>query len=61
MRQVVSEQRVNGVKQGMVFPSDLSSNAKSHLTRLAMWIKDHNVPFLVTSIAMVVMLLWAGS
>jgi len=35
--------------------------AKSLLTRLAAWITDHNVPFLVISIGMIVMLLWAGS
>ncbi len=31
------------------------------LTGLAAWINDHNVPFLVTSIGMIVMLVWAGS
>jgi len=35
--------------------------AKSKLIRLAAWIADHNIPFLVTSIGMIVMLLWAGS
>jgi len=40
---------------------DLSKDAKSNLTRLAAWINDRNVPFLVTSIGMIVMLLWAGS
>lgn len=38
-----------------------SKSPKSVLTRLAAWITDHNVPFLVTSIGMIVMLLWAGS
>src|SRR6266852_9923602 len=38
-----------------------SKSTKSSLTRLAAWINDHNVPFLVTSIGMIVMLLWAGS
>lgn len=38
-----------------------SKAAKSYLTRLAAWINDHNVPFLVTNIGMTVMLLWAGS
>jgi reactive chlorine resistance protein C len=28
---------------------------------MAAWIRHHNVPFLVTSIGMIVMLLWAGS
>ena len=35
--------------------------AKSNLIRLASWITDHNIPFLITSIGMIVMLLWAGS
>jgi uncharacterized membrane protein YkgB len=32
-----------------------------NLTRLATWISDRNIPFLVLSIGMIVMLLWAGS
>jgi len=35
--------------------------AKSVLTRLAAWVSDRNLPFLVTSSGMIVMLLWAGS
>jgi reactive chlorine resistance protein C len=35
--------------------------AKSTLTKLAAWVSDRNIPFLVTSMGMVVMLLWAGS
>jgi uncharacterized membrane protein YkgB len=35
--------------------------AKSSLTKLAAWINDRNIPFLITSIGMIVMLLWAGS
>ena len=38
-----------------------SKSNKSSLTRLAAWINDHNVPFLVTTIGMIVMLLWAGA
>jgi uncharacterized membrane protein YkgB len=34
---------------------------KSSLTRLAAWIHDRRIPFLVSSVGMVVMLLWAGS
>ena len=34
---------------------------RSSLTRLAARIDDHHVPFLVTSVGMIVMLLWAGS
>lgn len=35
--------------------------AKSGLTKLAAWMSDHDLPFLATSIGMIVMLLWAGS
>ena len=48
-------------KQDLFSSVDLSRNAKSHLTKLAAWIDDRNVPFLITSIGMIVMLLWAGS
>ena len=37
------------------------AQAKSRLTNLAAWIDDRNIPFLVTSIGMIVMLLWAGA
>ena len=39
------------------FPKD----AKSSLTKLAAWISDRNLPFLITSTGMIVMLLWTGS
>jgi uncharacterized membrane protein YkgB len=52
---VTSGQATNAEKQ------ELSRDAKSALTRLAAWISDRNIPFLSTSIGMVVMLLWAGS
>jgi uncharacterized membrane protein YkgB len=37
------------------------AQAKSMLTNLTAWIDDRNIPFLVTSIGMIVMLLWAGA
>jgi uncharacterized membrane protein YkgB len=55
MSPVPSRQAINAEKQ------DLSEDAKSNLTKLAAWINDRNVPFLITSIGMIVMLLWAGS
>jgi len=55
MSLVPSGQAINAEKQ------DLSKDAKSILTKLAAWINDRNIPFLITSIGMVVMLLWAGS
>src|SRR6201999_4300054 len=35
--------------------------ANDSLTRLSMWVSARNLPFLVTSIGMIVMLLWAGA
>ena len=37
------------------------ADAKSVLTKVAAWISDRNIPFLIISIGMIVMLLWAGS
>jgi len=54
MSLVPSGQAINAEKQ------NLSRDAKSILTKLAAWIDDRNIPFLITSIGMVVMLLWAG-
>jgi uncharacterized membrane protein YkgB len=34
--------------------------AKSSLTKLAAWTNDRNLSFLITSLGMIVMLLWAG-
>ncbi|HEY3988435.1 MAG TPA: DUF417 family protein [Acidobacteriaceae bacterium] len=61
MSQILSGQATNAEKEDRVFSADLSTKAKSNLTKLAAWINDHNIPFLVTSIGMIVMLLWAGS
>jgi uncharacterized membrane protein YkgB len=48
-------------QQGVVSSVHLSQQANSGLTRLTAWIDDRNIPFLVTSIGMIVMLLWAGA
>jgi|SRR5277367_956365 len=61
MSQVLSGQTTNAEKEDLVFSADLSTQAKSKLTKLAAWINDRNVPFLISSIGMIVMLLWAGS
>jgi len=37
------------------------TGTESKITRLAAWIDDRNIPFLVTSLGMIVMLFWAGS
>jgi uncharacterized membrane protein YkgB len=61
MSPVLSEQAINAEKQDLVSSADLSGKAKSNLTKLAAWISDRNIPFLIVSIGMIVMLLWAGS
>jgi hypothetical protein len=62
MSEVLSgQQGWSGERQGVQSSADLSQRAQSLLTKVAAWISDHNVPFLVTSIGMIVMLLWAGS
>jgi uncharacterized membrane protein YkgB len=55
MSLVLSGQAINAEKQ------DLSKDAKSNLTKLAAWINERNITFLITSIGMIVMLLWGGS
>jgi uncharacterized membrane protein YkgB len=55
MSLVLTEQAINAQKQ------DLSKDAKSNLTKLAAWINGRDIPFLITSVGMIVMLLWAGS
>ena len=61
MSEVLSGQAIDAEKQDVVSSADLSAKAKSKLTKLAAWINDRNLPFLITSIGMIVMLLWAGS
>jgi len=61
MNQVSSGQGTHAAKQGSVSAADLSNRAKSNVTKVAAWIRNHNLPFLVSSIGMIVMLLWAGS
>src|SRR6201995_5099076 len=59
MSRVLSEETSNAKNFGS--RDDLSRNPKSGLTKLAAFVNDHNIPFLVMSIGMIVMLLWAGS
>jgi uncharacterized membrane protein YkgB len=61
MAQVLSGQGTNAEKQGLVLSADPSNEPKSNLTTLAAWISDRNIPFLIISAGMIVMLLWAGS
>jgi reactive chlorine resistance protein C len=61
MSQIPSGQTISPYKQDQVSSGDLLRHAKSNLTKIAAWINDRNIPFLVASIGMTVMLLWAGS
>ena len=61
MSDIQSVQAISPEKQNLVSSADLSKQTKSNLTRLAASINDRNLPFLITSIGMIVMLLWAGS
>ena|SRR6202045_3038821 len=62
MAQVTSGQAINAAN-GSEKPTALVGHAvaKSRLTKLATWTSDRNIPFRITSIGMIVMLLWAGS
>jgi uncharacterized membrane protein YkgB len=55
-----SSEAMNTGSQSLV-SSDLSGKATSLLTKVAAWINARNIPFLVISIGMIVMLLWGGS
>ena len=57
----IPTESISGDKQDIASSQVTMRNAKSRLTKLAAWINDRNIPFLVSSIGMVVMLLWAGS
>ena len=61
MSQIPSGQAISPYKQDQVSSGGLLRDAKSNLTKIAAWINDRNIPFLVASIGMTVMLLWAGS
>jgi reactive chlorine resistance protein C len=62
MSQAISGRAIGGENRPEE-PTELtgSASAKSNLTRLAAWISDRNIAFLIISIGMIVMLLWAGS
>ena len=61
MNRVQAGQTTSAEKEDMLFSAGHSTKAKGNLTKLTTWISDRNVPFLVTSIGLIVMLLWAGS
>jgi uncharacterized membrane protein YkgB len=45
----------------MTQSNQFEKKAEGNLVRLAAWIEERNIAFLVSSIGMIVMLLWAGS
>lgn len=61
MSHMPSNQAISIEKQDLISSAELFKNAKSYLTKIAAWINDRNIPFLVCSIGMIVMLLWAGA
>ena len=61
MTRITSGQAFNAENQDPNSSADPSEEAESNLTKFAAWIRDRNIPFLITSIGMIVMLLWAGS
>lgn len=61
MDRVLSHQSIDIEKQETVSSAFLFGKAKSTLTKLAAWVHDRKIPFLIISIGMIVMLLWAGS
>jgi uncharacterized membrane protein YkgB len=40
---------------------DTERRARGILLRMAAWVADRNLPFIVSNIGMIVMLLWAGA
>lgn len=61
MNPVSSGQELPAEKHTAVSSVSLSTKITGALIKVSAWITDHNIPFLVTSIGMIVMLLWAGS
>ena len=61
MNRVQSGREINAETQDLVPSMNLSNKAKSKITKLAAWTADRNIAFLIISVGMIVMLLWAGS
>ena len=61
MSHVSSEQGSDAATQRSTSSAERTNPAMSNLTRMSAWIRDRNIPFLVTSAGTIVMLLWAGS
>lgn len=61
MSKVSSEPGIEAKNYSPVSPASNSNRAMSTLTKLAAWITAWNIPFLILSIGMIIMLTWAGS
>jgi len=61
MSRIAPDEASDAKEISTVHSGELARESKSGLTRLAAWVSDRNLPFLVTSVGMIVMLLWAGS
>jgi reactive chlorine resistance protein C len=61
MSQMSSGNAMAGTKDGRVSSAPRLGEGRSLLTRVAAWITQRNIGFWVTSLGMIVMLLWAGA
>lgn len=61
MSPISSERNIAAVGESWVSSARNSEPAKGRLTQAAAWIGDRNIGFVVTSLGMIVMLLWAGA
>jgi uncharacterized membrane protein YkgB len=61
MNRIPSQQTASSRDRDLTSSADFFRQASRYLTRVAAWITDRDIPFLVCSVGMIVMLLWAGS
>jgi uncharacterized membrane protein YkgB len=61
MDDIIAQGRDRGQPPNLDLEAIQNKEATSGLTKVAAWISDRDLPFLFTSISMIVMLLWAGS
>src|SRR6266852_1352765 len=61
MDDIIAQARDEGQPQKLDLEAVQTKDVTSALTKVAAGISDRNLPFLFTSICMIVMLLWAGS
>jgi uncharacterized membrane protein YkgB len=61
MIQSSAPQSISKPTDDLGYSRQMPREARSTLTKLAGWISDRDIPFLVISVGMIVMLFWAGS